>query len=229
MPQKRGYRKGRKRGPKKRYNRKTKRNKATTTIVKSPGFSDTLFCKLKYSQSIRLNNGTNATVPYSFRGNSLFDPDYTSTGHQPMYFDQYALIYERYRVMGAKISIRAINGNNTAAHYLVLQTGTDVYSGLNMERLLEQPRSGISKIVPASSQSPTFIKHYCSTRKACGLTKSQVMDADYASQTTGSPLQLWYFNIITQTIDNLSVASLYCMVSIVYYVQFFDRLTADQS
>ena len=196
--------------------------------MKSPGFSDSVFCKLKYSQAIRLNNGS-STVVHVFRGNSLYDPDYSGIGHQPMYFDQYSLVYERYRVLGAKISVRAINGNDAIAHYLVLQTGTDIYAGLNLERMLEQPRSGISKIIPSSSQAPTYIKQYCSTRKACGLTKSQVMDADYSSLTSSNPNQLWYFNIITQTINNLAVADLYCMVSIVYYVQFFDRLIADQS
>ena len=48
--------------------------------------------------------------------NSLFDPDFTGTGHQPYYFDQFATIYQRYTVIGSKLTATftpipaAING-----------------------------------------------------------------------------------------------------------------------
>ena len=36
--------------------------------------------------------------------NSLFDPDQTGTGHQPYYFDQFAALYNRYTVLGSKLT-----------------------------------------------------------------------------------------------------------------------------
>lgn len=230
MPyRKKNYRKKGKGKGKRRYNRKKKYNKATFTRMKSPGFSDSMFVRLKYSEDIHINDGVSASKLYTYRGNSLFDPNLTGVGHQPMYFDQYALIYEKYRVMGAKISIRAINGTSSVAQYLILEAGTDQNLSNNVTRLLEQSRSSISRIVPAYSQSPTYIKRYTSTRKACGLTKSQIYDADFGADTTGSPQQLWYFNIIAAAIDSLSPADLYLMVSITYYCQFYDRKIQDQS
>jgi len=216
----------------KRYNRKKyagKRNKATMTMVKSPGFSDQCFVKLKYSQDIHVNDGVSTSKYYTFRGNSLYDPDLSGIGHQPLYFDQYALIYSKYRVLGAKITLRAINGLSAVAQYLILEAGTEQNISNNITRLLEQSRSAIAKIVPAASQQPTFIKKYCSTRKACGLTKAQMADQDYGADTTASPNQLWYYNLIVASINGSSAADLYIMVSIVYYVQFFDRLIIDQS
>jgi len=36
------------------------------------------------------------TTQYVFRAHSTYDPDYTGTGHQPMYRDEMAAIYNRY-------------------------------------------------------------------------------------------------------------------------------------
>lgn len=229
-----GYRKG-KRGGKKRGAKRSmrkrggKRNKATTTIVKSPGFSDQCFVKLKYSEDIHIFDGVSAAKFYTFRGNSLYDPNLTAIGHQPLYFDQYCLIYEKYRVLGAKISCRVINGTSAVAQYFVLEAGTDQNISNNVTRLIEQSRGSVAKIIPAASQSPVFIKKYCSTRKACGLTKSQLFDADYAGDAAASPNQIWYYNLLSASIDGASPTDVYVMVSLVYYVQFFDRMLMNQS
>lgn len=37
------------------------------------------------------------------RLNSIFDPDFTGTGHQPLYHDQFDNFYKRYSVLGAKL------------------------------------------------------------------------------------------------------------------------------
>lgn len=42
---------------------------------------------------------------YSFSVNSLFDPDFSGGGLQPLGFDQYAQFYGRYRVTGVKASV----------------------------------------------------------------------------------------------------------------------------
>jgi hypothetical protein len=54
-------------------------------------------CKLVYKDAYNLavNPGPKEIV---FRLNSLYDPDYTSTGKQPYYYDSLAGIYDRYRV-----------------------------------------------------------------------------------------------------------------------------------
>lgn len=218
----RGAKKGRKA-------RKARRNAPTTTIVRSPGFTDTLYCKLKYATEVHFADGLSASTYYSFRGNSLYDPDYTGTGHQPMYFDQYSAIYNRYRVMGAKIEINAINASGSSATYFVLQSGTDTIISANITELLEQSRAKISKVLPISQRVPIKIKSYVSTRKACGLNKKQIFDEDFSALTTSSPNQIWYFNMLATSINNTSPLDFYFMATITYYVQFFDRKTQAQS
>lgn len=59
---------------------------------------------LRYSTALTLNSASGAVASYVFSANGLFDPDITSTGHQPAGFDQMMLSYEHYTVSGARIS-----------------------------------------------------------------------------------------------------------------------------
>ncbi len=53
---------------------------------------------MKYSDTFDTTLTTGAVLDQNFRANSLFDPDRTNTGHQPLEFDQYFLLYNRYHV-----------------------------------------------------------------------------------------------------------------------------------
>lgn len=60
--------------------------------------------RLKYQQSITLNPGAvGASAVHVFNANSLYDPDLTTTGHQPRGFDNLMAMYDHYTVIGAKI------------------------------------------------------------------------------------------------------------------------------
>lgn len=70
--------------------------------------------KLRYATNITLdptaeNLGATGSNVWQFSANGLYDPDITSTGHQPMFFDNYMSIYQRYRVMYSKISVTVVN------------------------------------------------------------------------------------------------------------------------
>jgi len=70
------------------------------------GFPETLITNMKYSDNVILTSNAGAVVGNIFRMNSLFDPDYTGTGHQPLYFDQFAASYGRYIVMSSKATFK---------------------------------------------------------------------------------------------------------------------------
>ena len=73
------------------------------------GFPDKLTTKLRYVSHNSLSGAGQAIGYHVFRLNSLFDPDLTGTGHQPMYFDQFcgpvgSAPYSKYRVTFAKVT-----------------------------------------------------------------------------------------------------------------------------
>ncbi len=65
--------------------------------------------KLKYCDWITIDSPITIASHY-FRANSLFDPDRTGAGHQPLYFDQVIVPYDHYTVTHSKIVVTYING-----------------------------------------------------------------------------------------------------------------------
>ena len=97
------YKRSKKPMYKKTYKKKTSyRGRLTLS-----GFPDKKLVKLRYVDSnVTLDAGAGLATSHTFVCNSLFDPDFTFTGHQPMGYDQWSAIYERYTVLSSKITAR---------------------------------------------------------------------------------------------------------------------------
>lgn len=67
------------------------------------GFPKSKLVKLRYNQTVSINPGAGSAQAYAFRTNSIFDPDQTGTGHQPMGHDLWANVYDHYCVVGSRI------------------------------------------------------------------------------------------------------------------------------
>lgn len=69
---------------------------------------------LRYNTILQLDPkpdilGSTGNNVWQFVGNACYDPDLTGIGHQPLYFDNYASVYERYHVTYATISVTVVN------------------------------------------------------------------------------------------------------------------------
>lgn len=61
---------------------------------------------LRYADEIAMDPGaTGANTNHVFSANGAFDPDVTTTGHQPKGFDQLSPLYDRYCVTASRIKI----------------------------------------------------------------------------------------------------------------------------
>lgn len=59
----------------------------------------------RYTEFIALDGTISGNATHVYRANSIYDPSYTGVGHQPYGHDQYAAIYENYRVKSATIVV----------------------------------------------------------------------------------------------------------------------------
>lgn len=86
---------------------------------------------LRYVEDFTLNPGNASSAVYVFKPNSLFDPNHTSTGHQPMFHDNYAQLYKYYRVNYAVITFICCDNHkvNAAVGEGVLASGTGTITG----------------------------------------------------------------------------------------------------
>lgn len=68
--------------------------------------------RMRYSTDVSITPTTGAAGVFTFRANSINDPDQTGTGHQPYGHDTYATIYNSYRVVKSTIVVRCTSNTN---------------------------------------------------------------------------------------------------------------------
>ncbi len=145
---------GRKRNYASSYTRKIKRRRRTRGMTRNAfkrkksmrrsravkTFPKTQLVELTYCDEIGIPE-LSAGAPYKFRLNSIFDPDVTSTGHQPRGHDQWNAIYNKYCVIGARVIVEPLfsenysNGSCTLFGYVDDDSASDNYTIAELREL----------------------------------------------------------------------------------------------
>lgn len=196
------------------------------TKVRSQTMTDKTFVKLPYADFFTINCGLATTEQYTYRMNSIYDPDYTSTGHQPMGFDQWKAFYEKYIVLGFKITLWVQSLGQVYGTVSLHPDNDPAFIGNQME----QPNASW-KIITSPTQGQDSGKQVVKMKRYVGLKKFYSRAFDYdndAANTNSGPLTPAYMNI---QITNLNTTSDYCRVyvKLKYYVKFFSRIDLPQS
>jgi hypothetical protein len=167
--------------------------------------------KMRYSEDINLTAGVNLSN-YDFRANSIYDPNLSGVGHQPLSHDQWANFYDHYVVLGAKIKVTLWHGSSTATDNvffsLALQDTNNVMTSQSMIR--EQPRTSWTMLTPpnAGKSMRTLSKKF-SAKKFFGA--KSVITWDKLGATLGNnPTEDALFRIFYQnatSVNNVSVSA----------------------
>lgn len=170
------------------------------------GFPTKMMVRLKYVETFSLDPGIGGLATQVFRANSLFDPNLTGIGHQPSNYDKVAGIYDRYTVLGAKITVYPVyytTSNVTSGTLMchLSEDGTDLATAHGtggIANMLEQPR--ISRSISAlgvinSPNQRTPLTRYFSAKKFFGRHKSQILAEPYSSDVSNDPPEQAYFEV----------------------------------
>lgn len=240
-----GSRKGaskRRRFSRKQVRRASKPRVARFGAGRATGIPDRVQVKLQYSGHYKPTslNGSTVVVAYEeFKGNSIYDPWSTGSGHQPLYYTQLAALYFRWRVKASSIRVQVVDAPGALSGNVVSIVPTPGY----VLSASATPGTGSSSYVPSEQpysknklisfyNGTGDIKHYMTTQKIFGLHSDQ-MDSAYVGAQAADPTQLWYWCVSQQGIRNTNTsiltevedasASTSWFVNLVYYVEFFDR------
>lgn len=139
-----------------KYNYRSRKSRAYNNVYFRPqrllrtGFPKSTTVKLKYVDYCSLNPSIGAYTYHAFSANSLYDPNRTSTGHQPMGFDQWSAFYNHYVVISSKITFKVFysSGSTDNGQVVGVFLNDDVTGPASISDIMEQP---LSKYVSGQS------------------------------------------------------------------------------
>lgn len=193
------------------------RNMVSTGI----GFPKKLMMTHKYAEVVTLINTSGAFNSYVFSANSIFDPNVTSTGHQPMYFDQLTALYNHYVVVGSKCKFTFTPSAVTSNTIRVAATIDDggALTATSLDTTAENTLGKSVIILPAGNNDVKTRTLYYSAKKTFG--KNPLANSNLRGSSTTSPAEQNYF-IIASTGDAVLTTSLIVQVEVQYTVIWFE-------
>jgi len=187
--------------------------------------------RMKYVTYFNIDPGTGGQLgTYVFRANSLFDPDYTSTGHQPLGFDQLAGLYAHYVVnkATARVYVRTFEASNKEAlivgTYLSSSYAPITNSALT---LCEQRPDTVtyafrdSAVSTGGTNIPYLKAPTYDARRFFGC-KDPTDREDIGAAVGANPADGAYWIVFIQSPQGYDVASTPCIMHIEYDVTFFE-------
>lgn len=185
---------------------------------------------LPYSARIGLSSGLGAPAFHLFNLNSIFDPDQTGTGHQPLGHDEWANFYKRYQVIGAKITAKFNwqgSGLVGQPHMCGIILDHDTTNYTSTDELVERAHGKVCRLLSNSRDSATCYAYYSSKNFFAGNKQA----VDTQNVLFGySPSYAVYGKVWAGPIDSVaSVEDVQCSVNIDYLVRFTEPKDITQS
>lgn len=204
-----------------------KRTQPTTLVNRSiQPVPARYMCRLKYATNIPTNalNGS-----YLMNLNSLYDPDRSGIGHQPLGFDNLALLYNKYRVISTSWRINRCAGSSDPAIQIGCIASNDPgVNYTNFALLKESPRAKYVIQNPSAASIPLTGKVYLP--KLLGRTYAQYMADDVTgSEVSGSPAEECILYIQTATANDSVQPNVALSVVMTFDVEFYDMKHLEQS
>lgn len=218
------------------FRRKSRRYRAirrSTRIGKYAGFPSHKTVSLRYADTYDLTPASaGALAENVFKINSVFDPDDSGLGHQPLGFDEWAIIYNRYVVKGAKITAKFQCSGTTGLPILcgILLDNNNSLTTAVPSAMIENGRSAYCSIRDQINESisPTM-KKYFSAKKWFGV-KDVNDNGNLKALTTSNPVSLAYAHVWACDATGTAVDdTIYATVVIDYIVEFSEPKDIAQS
>jgi len=167
-----------------------------------------------------------------FRLNDIFDPAVGAETLQPLYFDQYAAIWNRYRVMAATVEIRWTTPDTTHVTACAFKVGNSddavTIQGKTIRYVDAMQYADALVISPGGEHNfvhgpRTFYMNQIEGEN--WITKGD----DYEAQVTASPATSPLLRIACAPVSSADDTSVYYRIWITYHVHFFDLKTPAES
>ena len=185
---------------------------------------DAVQVTLHYTKKVDLGGPSLTVDTYSFRCNSIYDPDFTGGGSpdQPTGYDEWAFFYRRYSVQACKITCQ-VSSPTQQTHMLTVYPSNNDTTGLTGVEGSEQPYAKTIQLSTSTDQKNVSVY----------LPIQEFLPYDFNNSTntasmSANPAQPVYFHC---TGENLTSADcdLVCLFKLTFYVTLHTRQELDIS
>lgn len=196
------------------------------------GCPDSVRVILRYNELLAPATTLGGLYTYQYRGNSVFDPNYTGGGAQPSYYDNWANMYNSFVVLSSRITCEFVSMIAGTAPLLA-----GIYPAYNTSvgtAAIDCASMRYAKSASTASQGSairTTIVNDMSTAQMFGIPESAVVEDDAYSGSASNPAsaQTWYWTVFAQAESGTSTISGNIRVCIEYDVKFFDPVVMNLS
>ena len=182
------------------------------------GVPNSIITQLRYCDDFKMTSTLGATVSNVYRANGIFDPDYTGTGHQPLFRDAFVGLYDYYTVLGSKITVTYLSLSATVPFIVGLQ-GSDTPSLSSTVTTWCEQNNGVSALIGnISAGTHTLVMTY-SPEENLGANMKDDQSSLVGTGSDPGSQQAYYFGILAGA-ANANTADIYVKVQIEYTVKF---------
>ncbi len=192
------------------------------------GFPEKLVTKLKYAEILQITSTAGGNAGNIFNINSTFDPNQSGIGHQPLYRDTYAAIYDQYAVISATAKVTFISNATTSAMIVGVVIDDDSSISSTIETLIEQSTSQTHLIPNATGalNNHTFNISW-SAKKHLGI--DPFTSESYKTAVGSNPSEISTLAVFAKPADGSSTTTTTVLVEIIQTVLFTELTTPVQS
>lgn len=198
-------------------------NRGVMVYKGQPGIADRALIKLKYRDNYTLTTAIGGFAQRAWRLNSIYDPDFTGTGHQPLCYDQWQVFYKNYRVYKVDLTISLANQEDegTQVGFVIQPDDSAVTAD---DSAFEQPHVYSKVLGGAAGQNRSIIKRTIHMPRMIGQTSTQYRSNENTYAAFGVNPNTNVFGVLmASTIDGITVPNVAVNISMVFHVELFGR------
>lgn len=186
---------------------------------------------VRYRTRVELNPAAGALATYVLRANSIYDPDYTGLGHQPLGYDQLAALYNHYTVLSSTVKA-SFGGTFATSTYCGIITTDQSSTVIPSYALAENPSSTSIYLegAPSSSQRLPSITNSFNAKKFFGVNDPVDAINDLGAPMGSNAYYAAYFIIYLQAADfTTDLAAISLLIDVEYKVVLSSKMTLAAS
>lgn len=186
-------------------------------------------CMLRYTDEFQITSTSGAVGSYIFSANGLFDPNITSTGHQPAGFDQMMVSYEHYTVLRSRAVVTFQNGTAAVLPQVALSHRAANSAVTTWGQVLEDGLVKFTKLYGFNVKGSMQTMNLSADIAKFGGVDDLLDNPYYRGDIAANPTEQSYYHV--QAVDNTlgSTCTVYCTIVIEYDAVFKEPRTLTQS